>query len=171
MYFNGAYNKHNYNAQAMRAVVSDLVRMLPRIIEQTGADTIVVTGKSGISVAMAALMVADFPLVVVRKDGEGAHGNKIEGPEGHNVLRYLILDDFVSSGNTVRRVIDKLEMEASRQGDLGAVECVGIIEYLHTHNYSDGSPRGLKEERYNGWNIPYFRTLSVHTYDNHNLTA
>lgn len=69
-------------------------------------DFVAVTGQSGMSVAFAALMFYDFPLVVVRK-GERTHGTMIEG-DAERVGRYIVVDDFISSGSTLRRINKEL---------------------------------------------------------------
>lgn len=114
------YCDFNYDAIQLRSKAQLVARVLPDLIEEYAADAVVVTGKSGHSVAFAAMMFADFPLVVVRKETDQSHGIQIEGPVGLHVHRYLILDDFVASGNTVNRVVNTMGADT---------ECVGIVEY------------------------------------------
>lgn len=116
----GGYCNFNYNAARLRDKAKLVARVIPALVEQYKADAVVVTGKSGHSVAFAALMFADFPLVVVRKETDQSHGLRIEGPDGLHVQRFLILDDFVDSGNTVNRIVNAMG---------GHTECVGIVEY------------------------------------------
>ena len=78
---------------------------------QTGSTSVVVHGNSGVSCGFAALMASaeDFNLVLLRKDNDNSHGAPIEGPDGHRLDRYLILDDFVVSGATMNRIRDKID--------------------------------------------------------------
>ena len=104
---------------------------------RTGSTSVVVHGNSGVSCGFAALMLSktDFNLVLLRKDNDNSHGAPIEGPEGHRLKRYLILDDFLSSGNTLNRIRDKIATlhEQRRIYDLDEEkpECVGVVFYGH----------------------------------------
>lgn len=129
MYFHdGGYLGAEYDPIKLREIVSRLAGAIPFYMEACKADAIVVTGKSGVSVAFAALTAIDFPLIVVRKRGETTHGSPIEGTGGVDVKRYLILDDFVSSGSTVREVVARLDEAAALKGS-GPISCVGVLEY------------------------------------------
>ncbi len=101
-----------YAAQIVRQYASVAADNIQRRMRETGADTIVVQGTSGVSIGFAALMLHDFPLVMVRKPDENSHGSPVEGPRGHKVKRYIILDDFVDTGDTVRRIAAKLNLLA-----------------------------------------------------------
>lgn len=110
---------------------------IPHLMRKYEADTIVVSGNSGVSLGFAALTLVDFPLVLVRKDNDSSHGAPIEGPYFHIVRRYLILDDFVGTGTTVERIADKILTLARMGSDGGYMqdvtmdvpECVGVIAY------------------------------------------
>lgn len=99
---------------------------------QTGSTSVVVHGNSGVSCGFAALMASDedFNLVLLRKDNDSSHGSPIEGPEGHRLGKYLILDDFVSSGATMNRIRDKINtLYAQVYWSSPRPECVGIVLY------------------------------------------
>lgn len=72
-------------------------------------DTIVVSGLSGVIPGAIIAHEFDKQLVVVRKDADVAHGLRIEGveymPKGS---AYIILDDFVASGKTIRHITKKM---------------------------------------------------------------
>ncbi len=56
----------------------------------------------------------------------------MEGPNGHNVRRYLILDDFIDTGATMERIKTKIAALSNQRGDgLPTPECVGIVLYGH----------------------------------------
>lgn len=124
----GGYSGQMYNNRELRQFASKIALVLPGIMRQANADAIIVQGKSGIALAFATLMLIDFPIIVVRKRNESTHGSPIEGTEGVDVQRYLILDDFISSGNTVRRIVEQLR-ENSIYTSNGSAECVGVVEY------------------------------------------
>lgn len=124
----GGYSSRQYDSNRLRRTAQHLATELPRIMAETGADTIAVTGKSGLSLAFATLMLIDFPLTVVRKRNEMSHGNQIEGKDSHRVRHYLILDDFVDSGATVRNIVSIVEERAEFSG-CATPECVGVVTY------------------------------------------
>ena len=124
----GGYNEIQYNREQLLKTVQRLQVSLPKAMKETGADTVVVTGKSGIALAFALQMVMDFNLVVVRKPGEGSHGAPVEGRSGNDMFNYIILDDFISTGNTLHRVITSLTEYATYRGAIPP-KCVGALMY------------------------------------------
>ena len=117
-----------------------------KMMAETGATSVVVHGNSGVSCGFAALMLsphADFNIVLLRKDNDNSHGSPIEGPEGHRLGRYLILDDFVATGATMNRVRDKVATLHQQYGQPEhPPECVGIVLYGHhdsdSFEFADG---------------------------------
>ena len=108
---------------------------IDKMMDETGATSVVVHGNSGVSCGFAALMLSDvdFNIVLLRKDNDSSHGAPIEGPDGHHLGRYLILDDFISSGCTVRRIRSKIDALSIQRwyyepGE-EKPECVGIVLY------------------------------------------
>lgn len=75
-------------------------------------DAIAVRGMSGAIIGGAIAHELSKPIILVRKDDhEEAHHScmDVEGPiDWAPPARYVIVDDFVSSGNTLRRIQDKI---------------------------------------------------------------
>lgn len=126
-----------YTRDNTLALAQPVAEQIPHLMSKYEADTIVVSGNSGVSLGFAALTLVDFPLVLVRKDNDSSHGAPIEGPYNHKINRYLILDDFVGTGATVGRIADKI-LTLARMGSWGdsmqnlpnsVPECVGVIAY------------------------------------------
>lgn len=132
-----------YDQEAVRVRAKFAAKAIKELMAETGADCVVVHGNSGVSCGFAALMYADFPLILLRKDKDNSHGAPMEGPSGHNVLRYLILDDFVSTGTTMNRIKAKIVTLAEQNaGGFPTPECVGIVLYGHhmgdSFSFDDG---------------------------------
>lgn len=74
-----------------------------RLLSDEDYDTIVATGISGTVAAAALASAFNKHLLIVRKvDDKSNHsGNQVEGVSG---LRYLFVDDHISTGSTRRRV-------------------------------------------------------------------
>lgn len=132
----GGYSRAQFDAAELRKVVASLSLAIPHYLKEANADGIVVTGKSGISMAFATLSHIDFPLVVVRKEGENSHGSKIEGRERINYRRLLALDDFVSSGATIQAMQRALD-ERFCYSDQPTV-IVGVLEWAEKYSGAYG---------------------------------
>ena len=106
------------------------------MVAETGATSVVVHGNSGVSCGFAALMLSavDFNIVLLRKDNDNSHGAPIEGPQGHRLGRYIILDDFVATGATMNRIRAKIATLHQQYGyrDAPSPECVGLVLYGYT---------------------------------------
>jgi hypothetical protein len=75
-------------------------------------DAIAFTGSSGAAAAFPLAMLFKIPMIYVRKDGENSHGSPVECNARCHIKKYLIVDDFVSSGETVRRIVAKIRDRA-----------------------------------------------------------
>ena len=135
-----------YRMSDVRKRAEYAARAINKMMAETGATSVVVHGNSGVSCGFAALMLSpheDFNIVLLRKDNDNSHGSPIEGPEGHRLERYLILDDFVATGATMNRIRDKITTLSKQYAVPDAApECVGIVLYGHhdsdTFKFSDG---------------------------------
>jgi orotate phosphoribosyltransferase-like protein len=94
-------------------------------------NAIAFTGSSGCSMAFYLAINTGIPLIYVRKAKETSHGKAVECNYSYNIEKYLIVDDFISSGSTVRRIAKKVKMAAKDLGWEGP-ECVGIFCYDET---------------------------------------
>jgi hypothetical protein len=109
-------------ASTVRDVTDDLKPHKQRF------DFLAVTGMSGVLVGSPVAIRLHRPLVVVRKDRDICHSggedliNRVEANG-----RYLILDDFISMGNTYRRLRERFDTE----------ELAGRTRYAGTYLYSD----------------------------------
>lgn len=121
------YSALSLTAENFRILCHTLVRHVVPAAKMMGAEAIAVRGTSGLSVAFGMRMLTNFPIIVCRKDGETSHScNPIsvlwEDPDQYSyamLRKYVILDDMVSSGSTVRGIAR----------DLKDAECVGVFTY------------------------------------------
>jgi adenine/guanine phosphoribosyltransferase-like PRPP-binding protein len=124
-------------ALTVRAAVMDIGPYRQRF------DFIAVTGMSGVLIGAPVAIALDIPLVVVRKKGDTSHSWRplINGTDADG--KYLFLDDFISVGNTFRRLVNVLSAHDSNPEYAGCYlyehrqmswDGDGIIAYAHLHD-------------------------------------
>lgn len=89
-------------------------------------DTIAVSGTSGVWLAPL-LILEGKNVVLVRKEGEYSHGKQVEGHTGAMINRFIVVDDLICSGKTVRYIEGSLLALSPRN------KMVGIV--LYDQNY------------------------------------
>jgi adenine/guanine phosphoribosyltransferase-like PRPP-binding protein len=115
--------------------------IFPRTIEKTlaaaralkeeyGYDTIAFCGMSGAAMAFILAYELEIPLLCVRKETDDSHfhdmnsGKVLEG--NIDTQKYLIVDDFISSGRTLNYIMDSIQ-----KGVPGS-DCVAMLMYAAT---------------------------------------
>lgn len=98
-------------------------------------DTLVGTGFSGSIVIPSIALALGKNFVLIRKESDDSHhgGGRLLGQLGE---RWIFVDDFVSSGRTRRRVIDKIEEAVFANNSHS--EFVGQYTYV---DYSEAGPQ------------------------------
>jgi orotate phosphoribosyltransferase len=103
-----------------KKTINRVVRHLkPRLAE---FDAIAVCGVSGLLVGPSISDKLGKPLIVVRKMDDSSTHSTLK-VEGSLLGRYLILDDLICSGNTVRHIVKAI------QGHNEFAVCVGIYTF------------------------------------------
>ena len=94
-------------------------------------DHIIGTGVSGTLLLVPVSIETGIPYLVARKNCFGSHSpRRIEGLTAGNIVgRYVIIDDFISTGNT----IDSVKQEVASQ--CSSAKCAGIILYEESRHY------------------------------------
>lgn len=101
------YDGAEYMARAFVQPTDDLVREMCEHTQSVEYDTLAATGLSG---TVFAARVADSlgkKLCIVRKDGD-RHNHAPQMVHGFVGGRYLFVDDLISTGRTLRRVLNAL---------------------------------------------------------------
>jgi len=94
------HGDYSYTPDELEEVVSDCVAEL----QGEDFDSIAVSGMSGVIVGVPVAMRLGKTCVVVRKDEEKSHAGNRPINLKNAGTRIVFLDDFVSKGNTLRRV-------------------------------------------------------------------
>jgi adenine/guanine phosphoribosyltransferase-like PRPP-binding protein len=94
----------------------EFLKLVPRTVKKIRAirrkypfDAIAFTGSSGAALAYPLSYLLKLPLIHVRKGSSHYSGGKIEGTISSK--RYLIIDDFIETGASIRRLIKAVSSE------------------------------------------------------------
>ena len=125
------------------SLVPQVVKKLRAIKRKHPFDAIAFTGSSGAALAYPLSYLMKIPLIHVRKaDDSHYSGGLIEGTISSK--RYVIIDDFIESGKTVKRIIKNINKELKKSGAKPAAICL----------YSEWSSKN--QFNYYGNKIPIF---------------
>jgi hypothetical protein len=119
--YHSQYAAQLYDPRTLRETMERATEAARKIRTTIPFDAIAFRGSSGAALAYPISAALEVPAVYVRKPTESSHGRSIEGPSTE-VSRYLIVDDMISSGATVRAVMAALH----------PAECVAILLYADT---------------------------------------
>lgn len=108
----------------LKQTVKETITALRRLKRVLSFEQIVCTGISGQSIAWPVGYITGIPVAVVRRKGErGHHGYDVEHFD--STKKYIILDDFISEGNTVRHMVKTI----NKRFQVDTKNCVGIYLY------------------------------------------
>lgn len=120
----------DYGLADLRDTVDEAVRKLAPFAGLR-FDSIAVTGLSGSLVGPAVALALSVPVVAIRKPSDMHHGSAtLVGFEDVG-RRYLIIDDFRSTGATVNRIRDEVAGHAKTHG-LRCPKYAGVYLYGNT---------------------------------------
>lgn len=119
------------NPQKFKKLVRESRLMLTKIKRKTPFDVLVCRGLSGSTVAYTLSYLTGVPVIYLRKPGTTTHGTPTEVDynivfSANHPVRYLIVDDLISSGDTMRGIYDDINHHIGSN----KVECIGI--FLHS---------------------------------------
>lgn len=147
--YHSAYHDVTYNPRKLKERIDRVAKALLKLRKnEVSFNAIAFRGSSGASVAYAVSAKTGIPLAYVRKE-RNHNGDKVEGTD-NNVRNYIILDDFISSGDTVRLIAKAMTSKAEDLWYLDQPRCVGIALY------NDKSRAGT-EWKVQGKFVPIFK--------------
>lgn len=138
-----------------KALTPETLRWLvPQIVKKLSAyefDAIACRGLSGVLVAPMVALAMNKTLLIIRNHLDCHSAHMVEGDYG--ARRYVILDDFASSGNTVEKIVKEISVE------IPEARCLGLCEYLWMQENCSFDPelRSIRE-------ILYHRARPLCTY-------
>lgn len=118
-----------------RETVDATIRAIHEIRKTLRIDALAFRGTSGCAVGFPAALATGMPMLHVRK-GHSHCSVLVEGHVGPTIRSYLIIDDFVSSGETITKIRDQIRgMWRGKIGNGGISEYsavpvpVGVLLY------------------------------------------
>ena len=98
-----------------------------KLLKSENFDAIAFSGSSGCALAFSIAATLTMPLIYVRKQGEKSHGSMVECNNYKKEIKtYLIVDDFVDTGNTVEYIVERIKEFTSKQGAFPA-KPIGVL--------------------------------------------
>ena len=92
-------------------------------------DAIAFSGVSGALLAPPIALALNKTLLLVRKNITDGHSNHyVEGDIG--ARRYIIVDDFMSRGVTLRRIVKHIKKNAPN------AKCIGVLEIASNYHFT-----------------------------------
>lgn len=96
-YLNSIYEIKDFTKK-----INYIVKELKVIRRKNPFDAIAIRGVSGMAVGFPISLLLKIPLINVRKPGLSHYLDEVEGTISSK--RYLIIDDFIESGNTINHI-------------------------------------------------------------------
>lgn len=131
------YHETCFSAATLRETAKAVAETLARLKSYfPELQAVAGSGHSGSVLVGALSATTDFNPILVRKEGEiqVAGGGQVSGMLGE--FDYVIVDDLVSSGSTVRRIVSKIKETAKKAG-VTEPRCVAIVTYNGTNKEVD----------------------------------
>lgn len=120
------YLEDIYNISNFAVMIERLIPSAQQMRREVGFDTIAFQGTSGAAAAYILAKELYVPLICIRKEDDKSHYARDNGLfEGSlDAKRYIIVDDFICSGSTVRRIENVIHEKLK-----GEAKCVGYLMY------------------------------------------
>ena len=126
-----SYLRSVYETKLFQKTVDKAIQEADALLQKYQFDTVAFTGTSGAAMAYILAYKLNLQLLCVRKKTDGSHFHKsypfsdrgwvCEGNLGSK--RYLIVDDFITSGGTINYIVDSIQKEAP------FAQCVSMLMY------------------------------------------
>lgn len=131
-----SYLRSVYEDGLFKRTVDKAIEEAKVLFDKHQFDTIAFSGMSGAAMAYVLAYQMNLQLICVRKGTDGSHFHRAWpfNQNGHvcegnlDTKRYLIVDDFITSGNTLSYIVGSLLKEAP------GAKCVAILMYAQSQS-------------------------------------
>lgn len=121
------YGWMDYDPERLKKTIDFAVDKFEVSVPQM-PDAIAFTGSSGAAIAFPLALRYKLPLIMVRKPHEDSHGYFVDCNYAGLIKNFMIVDDFVCTGKTVRQILAKIAIRSRRNGDRPPT-CIGIYQW------------------------------------------
>lgn len=119
-----------YRVSKFTKTIDRATKALKAFHKKNPFDAIAFTGTSGAALAYPLSYKLGIPLICIRKSVADNHsGMRLEGCV--SAKRYIIVDDCIESGSTVRKIQKFVKKELEK------AQLIGILLYSHSDSYWD----------------------------------
>ena len=119
-----------HNPEEYRRLIKRITKKVLLLKKTLKFHAIAFRGTSGAAMAYPISAATSIPLICVHKPVDKSHGGLVEGSSKIDVKKYIIIDDFIATGATIRAIIKEIDVRRGRY----SVKCVGIILYGDDYN-------------------------------------
>lgn len=125
-----AYLEDCFDHKKLNSIIRRISNRLLEDYKKGVFEILAVSGNSGIIIGSIISYKTKIPLLVIRKPGENSHGELVEMSYKFRSTKkmfskYAILDDFISSGATIKRMIGTLE--SKYKVELSVIYCWNVF--------------------------------------------
>lgn len=149
MAIQSVYLKSVYELDKFQKTIDKTVATASDLLEKYQFDTIAFSGMSGAAMAFILSHKLNLPLLCVRKKEDGSHFHQAYPMRGNGLLcegnldtqNYLIVDDFIATGETINRMVRVIKREVPK------AVCVSILLYAEVFNRSWALPNSSSNKQ------------------------
>ena len=123
------YGWANMSPRFFSKRIKDSIKRIKELKKELKFDAVAFRGSSGCALGFPLVVSLEIPVIYVRKPEEEAHGQPVEYISNVPIRKYLIIDDFMSTGSTVKAIISKIESIGTGDVDEIKPQCVGVFFY------------------------------------------
>jgi hypothetical protein len=141
---NGTYGWAVMGPNRLAGIARATSNKIGMLIKRHNIDALAFCGSSGSALAFYLGIEHKIPMMYIRKQGEQSHSNgHMECNTDREILKYLVVDDFICSGDTVLYVMDKVRDHYRYHNHFGRVshpepKCEGVFLYDYQGHSESG---------------------------------
>ena len=148
------YTKNFLNNDNLKTAVKEACQFLKKV----DFSHIAFRGMSGAVFATPVAMKLNKKLILVRKHEDESHATRmvdtwVEGDYDDSPFKYVIIDDFTSTGSTNRHIMKEIKLVAPKAKCLGMLPMRGFLKELSYCRDFGGPKPKLLELNSNGEKI------------------
>ena len=125
-----SYLRSCFDPKSRNIVIKNLVKQIKKLQKEVPVNAIICRGNSGTIISSIVAHTLELDLIVIRKE-ENSHGRDVEmgyynNPNSSIIPNAIIIDDFISSGNTISKIIESISNKS--------INVLGIMLYQTYNN-------------------------------------